>query len=161
MIALLLAGQAMGSGPQPHWEVEPMLRHDIPRPLPTDDPSFHGVVDLDGLVIVRPLGTELQTGFTYGAFTRAVEAAVTGRQGVDFVVVMHSDQLPTQFTGAAAFHLSYNNTDLLGTGKRHVSTPNVPVRAALWMNYPSYWDAWGEGADVWFSCCRQVWRLEN
>ncbi len=149
MIALLLTSQAMSAEPQPRWEAAPLLRHDIPRPLPTDDPSFHGVVDLEDLVIVRPQGTELQMGFTHGAFTRVVEAAVADRSAIDFAVVMHSDQLPTQFSGAAAFHLSYNNTHLFGTGKYHVSTPNVPIQAALWMSYPSYWDTWSEGADVW------------
>lgn len=135
--------------PDAGWEKPPMLRHDVPRPLPLDEPSFHGIVDVGGLVIVRPQGLGLQTGFTTGAFTQAVEASLEGRDGYDFVTVMHSDQLPTQFSGAAAFHLTYNNTDEFGTGKYHTSTPTVAAKAALWMSYPSYWDAWGEGIDVW------------
>jgi hypothetical protein len=131
------------------WEADPLLRHDVPEPLPEDEPSFHGVVDLPDLVIVRPQGTALQTGFHISAFMGAVEAAVAGREGVDFASVMHSDQLPTQFSGAAAFHLTYNNTDEQGTGKPHSSTPGVPIKAALWMSYPSYWDSWPEDADVW------------
>ena len=142
MIALLLTSALA-------WDAEPLLRHDVPRPLPSEEPAFHGVVDLPNLVVVRPQGTGLQYGFDYGAFTEAVEAALRDRSGFDFATVMHSDQLPTQFSGAAAFHLTYNNIDEFGTGKYHVSTPDVDVRAALWMSYPSYWDSWGTDADIW------------
>ena len=139
MILTLLAALAASLDAEPRdWELPPALKHGIPQPLPSGDPSIHGMYDLEDLVILRPQGTELQDGFSYGAFSRAVEAAIQDREPYDFVCIVHSDQLPTQFSGAAAFHLSYNNLELFGTGKYAVSNPQYDLKAGLWMTYPSY-----------------------
>ena len=51
---------------------------------------------------------------------------------------------------AGAFHLSYTNLELWGTGNYRTATPDLDIKGAMWMSYPSYWDNWrGGGLDNW------------
>ena len=140
------------------WAQPPLLDHDFLRadqlpPPPPDAGEDWGVVDLDGLVLVRPPAAAFQDGFDYTAFRDAIVAAAGGREtDYEVALLVHSDQLPIQFSGAAAFHLAFNNEDVSGTGNDPVISPDVPVRSGLWLNHVDYWDAWTEYYERWVFC---------
>ncbi len=111
-----------------------------PPSPPPEDSSF-GSVDVGDMVVVRPQGNALQEGFTYGALNDGMVAALDGRETeYDFILALNTSRLPTQFTGAAAFYLGYNNEDHEGTGTGVRISPTMPVKAVLWMNTLDYWE---------------------
>jgi large repetitive protein len=137
MIWLLSAAVAIECQVYTHGE--------IPDAIPGDDGTLYAQLELDDVVVMRPLGTTFASGLTYGPMQAAVRKVMQDRTGeYDFITFVHTDQLPTQFPGAAAFHLSYNNADLYGTGNSHRVNADVPIRAILWMNHLDYWDERGD-----------------
>ena len=112
---------------------------DIAVSPPPEDASY-GAVDVADIVVVRPQGKALQEGFSYGALELAMDAALRDRVAAyDFVLALNTSRLPTQFTGAAAFYLGFNNDDHEGTGTGIRISPTVPVKAILWMNTVDMW----------------------
>lgn len=126
--------------------------HTAPAAPPAGTDAWH-VVDLGTLVVVRLPPDAMGDGFDHAAFTRAIQEATADRGSTyDLAILTHSADLPTQFTGAAAFHLAFNTGDQWGTGREAVLTPDVPVRAGLWMNHADYWDEWPDDVPDWVFC---------
>jgi hypothetical protein len=148
-VLLLLAGLASAQELLAH---DFLLADQLP-PAPPDAAAAWGVVDLDELVIVRPPTGAFQEGFDYTAFRDAIIAAISDRETVyDVAMLVHSEALPTQYPGAAAFHLAFNNADTSGIGRTAVATPEIPVRSGVWFNHVNYWDTWPEGIESWVFC---------
>lgn len=156
LVGLLLAPPAAADPVPLHDDFlhDDYLRADqLPAPPPAYGDAPWNVVDLDDLVVVRVPDHALASGFDHSAFTRAIQVATANRDvAYDIAAMVHSDDLPTQFTGAAAFHLAYNNADVWGSGRDPVQTPAVPVRSGLWLNAIAYWDRWPEGSPDWVFC---------
>lgn len=140
-----------GTGP----ELGPLPRSDIrylagpPADVPPPDRAW-SVLDYGDIVVVRPIGDALSDGFGLAEFDRAVAAGLAGRESTyDFVMVMETPAVPSQFPGAAAFYLPMNNADVSGTGNRVVIRPDQPIRGALWMSSAAYWEPWGEALTSW------------
>jgi len=121
-----------------------VLTYDDVAAMPPPANSFYGVVDVENVVVVRPQGDALQQGFEYVAFSDSIKSALDGRSTTyDFAMVIHTDRLPTQFSGAAAFHLGFNNDELSGTGGYKTINPDIPVKSGLWMSSIDFWDRMG------------------
>ncbi len=115
-------------------------REDLP-PMPPPDDSLYGAVDVGDVVVVRPQGNALREGFSYNTLEDAMEAALQDRSAsYDFILALNTSRLPTQFTGAQAFYLAYNNEDHEGTGTSVRISPTMPVKAVLWMNTIDTWE---------------------
>ena len=127
-------------GPALHPTV--VIQADDLPPSPPPGDATYGAVDFGDVVVVRPQGSALELGFSYGPLYDSMLAALEGRSTeYDFVLALNTSRLPTQFTGAAAFYLGYNNDDHQGTGTSPHISPTVPTKAVLWMNTVDAWDS--------------------
>ena len=145
-LLLLAAAHAAGLSLEGDYQV-----YDGAPPPAASEPW--NAVTVGDLVVVRPPRSGLPAGYGSDAFDQSLLAAVRDREhAYDVVLVVHTDALPDQFDSAAAFHRSYNNADVWGTGRSPVTTPDFPFRSGVWMNDLAYWDLWeGYRAD-WVFC---------